>query len=73
MRMLVKLYSDDVNCLQRYLAPDSSLIERLKSSWRLTANALPNDLSANATICTEVNYLLSLKLYRELVQAPLNG
>ena len=54
MSMLVKLYPDDVNCLQRYLAPDSSLTEKLKSSWRLTPNALPNGLSANAIICTEV-------------------
>ena len=54
MSMLVKLYPDDVNCLQQHLAPDSSLIEKLKRSWLLTPNALPNELSANAIVCTEL-------------------
>ena len=54
MSMLVKLYPDDVNGLQQHLAPDSSLIEKLKSSWLLTPNVLLNELSANAIVCTEV-------------------
>ena len=54
MSMLVKLYPDDVSCLQQYLAPDSRLIEKLKSSWLLTPKALPKELSAHAIVCTEV-------------------
>ena len=54
MSMLVKLYPDDVNCLQEHLTPDSSLFKKLKSSWLLTPNALPIKLSANAIVCTEV-------------------
>lgn len=54
MSMLVKLYPDDVNRLQEHLAPDSSLFEKLKSSWLLTPNALPIESSANAIVCTEV-------------------
>jgi hypothetical protein len=53
MSMLVKLYPEDVNCLQEYLAPGSSLLEKLKSSC-LDANALPIELSAHAIICTEI-------------------
>jgi len=54
MSMLLKLYPDDVNRLQEHLAPDSSLFEKLKSSWHSTPTALPIELSANAIVCTEV-------------------
>jgi len=54
MSMLIKLYPADVNCLVEHLAPDSSLIPKLSSSWLLTPNVLPIELSANAIVCTEV-------------------
>jgi hypothetical protein len=54
MSMLVKLLPADVNCLIENLAPDSSLIPKLRGSYLLISNQLPVESTANAIICSEI-------------------
>ena len=54
MSMLVKLLPADVNCLIKNLAPTSSLIPKLRSSYLLISSSLPVESTANAIVCTEI-------------------